>query len=855
MNALALPSAASRAWHARPAAEAVEELRTDPHAGLQPDDAEGRLRVHGPNRLPDPPRRTRLRLLADQFSNLLVVLLLVAAGLALALGEPLEAGAILAIVALNAAVGYLQERRAADALESLRRLAAPSARVRRGGETLVVPAADLVPGDLVVLEAGDHVPADLRLVQASSFRANEAALTGESEAVEKDAGAPVDPSAPIPDRVTLAFLGTTVTSGFGEGVVVATGSATEFGRIALLVRETREEETPLQVRLRAFGRWLALASGVLIALVYALGLLRGIPPAEMFLASVGLAVAAVPEGLPAVVTLALALGVVRMARRNALVRRLAAVETLGCTTVIAADKTGTLTQGRMSVREPGPPGLLRAALASSSARLVERDGRTEVAGDPTEGAILEAARAAGVDPQVLDREEPVASRRPFDPARKRVSVVRRTAAGPRSYVKGAPEAILPLCAGLADPEALRREADGLARRGLRILAVAERPLGPGDDPEEELRFLGFLGLQDPPRRESRAAVEACRAAGIRPVMITGDHPQTGLAVAKEVGIAASEREVAVGADLDRWDDDALAERAGALSVYARVSPEHKLRIVRAWKRRGAVVAMTGDGVNDAPALQGADIGIAMGRSGSDVARDAASMVLTDDNFATLVAAVHEGRVIFENIRKTLLYLLAGNAAEILVMAAAVVAGWPLPLLPLQLLWINFVTDGLLALALAVDPADPDLLRRPPRRPGQEIADRDFVVRLLASAIPVALVTLAAFLAGLESSVETARTYAFSTLVAAEAFRAFVVRSGSRRLRQLGFLTNRVLAGVAAGVLAFQFLAPHWPFLAGVLRTSPLPLDQAAGLLALAVLPAALLEAAKRTPAGETPARA
>ncbi len=830
-NAPPLPT--STPWHAISPEETARRLETDPAKGLTEEEARHRLSVHGPNRLPEERSRPFWKLFLDQFANLLVGLLLGAAVLTLVLGDWTDTIAIGGIVLLNALVGAVQERRAVGALEALRRMTSPVARVRRGGEPRIIPAAELVPGDLVVLEAGDQIPADLRLVRTASFRTMEAALTGEPDAMEKDAAAATEPGAPLPERPTVAYLGTNVADGVAEGLATATGIGTEFGRIAELVRRAEPEETPLQVRLRTFGRGLAVGSGALVGAVFVLGLLRRVPFLEMLWSSVSLAVAAVPEGLPAVVTVALSLGVHRMAKRKAIVRRLAAVETLGCVTVIGSDKTGTLTEGRMTLVEVegDPARVLRAAVACSTARLIEKDGRVEVAGDPMEGAILLAARAHGIDPAALEIEEPVLTLQPFDPRRKRMAIIRRTPSGPRAYVKGAPEVVM-----AGSPEMLAR-VEVLARRGLRLLAVAEGP-----DPEVGLTFLGLLAFRDPPRAEAKEAVAACRRAGVRPMMITGDNARTAMAIATELGIAKAESELATGADLERWDDAELLRRVDGLSVYARTTPEDKLRIVQAWKARGAVVAMTGDGVNDAPALKGADIGVAMGRSGTDVAREASAMVLADDNFATLVAAVEQGRVIYENIRKTTLYLLSGNAGEILVMAVALLAGLPLPLLPIHLLWINLVTDGLPALALATDAPDGDVLARPPRKAGERIADRDFLTWMLLSALITAACPIGAFMYGLETvSLEVARTYAFTVLVASEALRAFALRSRTRMLPQIGIGSNLRLVAVSVLTIGMQALALTWAPLRDFLRMTPITW-QAAGVLGLlALVPITVLE--------------
>ncbi|HEU4395544.1 MAG TPA: cation-translocating P-type ATPase [Planctomycetota bacterium] len=895
-------------WHVLRSEEVAARLAVDPEQGLDPAEAASRLAERGPNSLPEAPGKSRLRLLVAQFASLLVGILVAGAVLSAAMGEWVDAIAILTILLLNAALGYLQEHRAADALASLRRMSAPTARVRREGREAVVPAADVVPGDLVVLEAGDRIPADLRLVRSSGLRVVEASLTGESEPAEKAAEAVATAPAGLGDRRGMVFASTTVACGVAEGLAVATGPSTEIGRIAGLVREAPEGETPLQARLRAFGKWLVLGTGAVVVLVFALGLLRGVAVYEMLLTSVSLAVAAVPEGLPTVVTIALALGVARMAKRNALIRRLPAVETLGCTTVICTDKTGTLTVGEMTVRtvvtiddevavegegyrprggflrggraEALVPGetaheALRTALACSTARLVEEDGNFRVAGDPTEGALVVAALKAGIAPESLDAAERLVSSLPFDSERKRMSVVRRVGDGDRAYVKGAPESVLPRCVAVRtrhgtcpltaeERERLQGRAGAMASAGQRVLAMATKemhgsvPAG-AEDPEAGLTFVGLAGMQDPPRPEARAAVAACREAGIRSVMITGDHPGTAFAIARSLGIAEREEEALSGTAVEGLGDAELEERVSSISVYARVNPEHKLRIVRAWRKRGAVVAMTGDGVNDAPALRGADIGVAMGRTGTDVAKDASAMVITDDNFASIVAAVEEGRTIYENIRKTLLYLLSGNFAEILVMAVAVVAGWPLPLVPIQLLWINLVTDGLPALALATDPADRDLFRVPPRRPGAEIADREFLGAMVGGGLLIAACTIAAFLFGLwgVGSLETARTYAFSVLVAGEVLRAFAARSRTKVLWELGLFSNGRLFLVAAVTLAFQFWSHHSGALAGFLRTGTLTAAECAAVFALAAVPTTVIETAKlarrwrRTPSPAT----
>ncbi len=896
------------AWHALPACDVLAHLRVDEALGLDEAQAGERRARCGPNTLPEPEPRSRLRMFAGQFRSLLVAVLAVAGGMAWWLGAPVDALAIAAILVLNGALGYAQERGAARALASLRRLSAPVARVRRDGGVRAIPASALVPGDLVEIAAGDAVPADLRLLRSADVRAVEATLTGEPHAVRKEADATIGVDATLAERSTLLFQGTSIATGEALGVVVATGRSTELGRIAALVGRAPEVTTPLQARLASFGRWLVLAACGAVALVFALGLLHGLPPDQMLMTALGLAVAAVPEGLPAVVTIALALGVARMAGRGALVRRLAAVETLGCTSVICTDKTGTLTVGHMTVAAvltPGlpqgehlevdaqgygppdafrhqdgraaPPGevvrvLLHAAASACTARLAPPGHEPPVLGDPMEGALLAAAQGVGVQAEALDRHEPVLAVRPFEAVRQRMAVVRQAGEAACSYVKGSPEALLArsvswLGAGGVQPldARMRAQLEALnAREGLRgrrVLAVARRVAARGvlagdggtEDPEEGLTLLGLVALADPPRPEARESVAACRRAGIRVVMITGDQPSTALAVARDLGIAAHEHEVVHGREVESLDDEALRARVEGAAVFARTTPGHKLRIVKAWQAQGAVVAMTGDGVNDAPALKGADIGVAMGKGGTDVAKDASAMVLLDDRFATLVAAVAEGRRIFDNIRKSLLYLLGGNAGEILVVAGAVLAGLPLPLLPLQLLWINLVTDGLPALALAVDPADPDALRRPPRRASEPLADRGFVLQLAVGALLAAVAVLCVFAVALEAGLgeSVARSMAFSTLVVEELLRAFVVRSRGRVAWELGLASNPRLLLVVLATAGLQACVMLWEPAARLLGAEPLSPAQIAAVLVAGALPATVLEVAKLVPRTRT----
>jgi P-type Ca2+ transporter type 2C len=742
-----------------------------PLDGLTAVEAQRRLTEQGRNEIIRQPDTPHWRILLRQFNSPLVWLLLAACVVSAVLRERADAIAIVAIVLLNGVIGFSQERRAERAIDALGALTAPRARVRRDGRAASIPAADVVVGDLLLLAPGDLVPADARLIEAHAFAVNEAMLTGESEPVDKVADAPV-------------FMGTAVLGGAGTAVVTATGMRTELGRIAHLLATAGETVTPLQQRLARVGQLLLYICLVVVAVVAGAGLARGGSAIDVLLAAVSLAVAAVPEGLPAIVTIALAVGVQRMAARHVLIRRLPSVETLGCATVICTDKTGTLTTGVMTVREmwgPEPERLLFAAAACTDAEW--RDGGASAIGDPTELAILAAAASHSIRRELIEAYQPRVRVSPFDPLRRRMSVERADGV---LYVKGAADAVLPLCVRV-DDEALRASA-AMAARGLRVLAVAT-----GHTHEESaLDFVGLIGIADPPRPEAIAAVAAARAAGIRTVMITGDHPLTAAAIARELGI------------LGPRDNPADV-------VHARATPEQKLAIVRGWKTRGAIVAMTGDGVNDAPALREAHIGIAMGRTGTEVTREAADMILADDNFASIVAAIREGRGVYDNIRKTLVYLLAGNTGELAVMLAAGLAGLPLPLLPLQLLWINIVTDGLPALALVMEATDADVLRRPPRETTEPMLGRPQWRAIVWTGLMEASVTLGVFVWALRSGgVAEARSAAFSTLVLAELFRAFAARSTTRTFWELGAFTNLRLLLVVMTSASIQAAIHHFP---------------------------------------------
>jgi Ca2+-transporting ATPase len=798
--------------------------------------------------------------LARQFEGLIPWVLIAAVGISLAVGDRIEALAIAAIILLNAGAGYLQEWRAEASLQALRDLTAPVARIERNGRPVVVPAVQVASGDVLCVEAGDVVAADAVLLEGAGIQANEAILTGESLPVSKSV-----PRVPRedPDPTAVLYAGTAVTRGAGRARVIAVGMETELGRIARLMETAGREKTPLQRRLDRVARRLVFLCAVIVTILFALGVRRGEPALSMLVAALSLAVAAIPEGLPTVVTLALAVGVQRMAARHALVRRLAAVETLGAAQVICSDKTGTLTQGVLVVRRhwlpsEGPEAhrrLVHAAAACCDATLEGAPARRTVVGDPTEGAILMDAADAGITREGIEAALPRLRVHPFDPERKRMSIVRMTPEGPVSFVKGAPESLLPRCAPFDAAVRARVEAavQALAGAALRVLAVAVRKLPRADvgesEAERDLVLYGLLGLADAPRPEAREAVARCAAAGIRVVMITGDHPNTAAAIARELGIArASDPDPGVldGAALDRLDDPGLAEAVPRTSVYARVTPAHKLRIVRAFRRAGLVVAMTGDGVNDAPAVREASVGIAMGRAGTEVTRQAADIVITDDHFATIVNAVEEGRRIFDNIQRTLLYLLAGNSGEMLLMLAAILLGWPVPLLPVHILWVNFVTDGGPALALATEKVDPEALRRPPRPPDADFADGLFLRTMALAGTLIGAVALAGFWIGSGGGADTAsgRSLAFAVLVTSHLTWAFAARSRDRTFFALGMMSNLRLLAVVGATLGLQIALQAAPFGARLFGLPPFEAHDFAQAALLSLVPVTAIELTK-----------
>jgi Ca2+-transporting ATPase len=794
----------------------AERVEAAPVSGLTSEAAARLLATDGPNEIRREQASSPWQIFFAQFKSPVIWLLLGAAVISGLLGEAADAIAIGAIVVVNALVGFFQEYRAERAVMALRSMTAPRARVLRDGRTAIIPAADVVKGDVLLLEAGDIVSADARLCEANLLTTNEAPLTGESMPVEKST-VPVRGGVPLAERRDSVFMGTSVAGGTGMAEVFATGMNTELGRIAHLLASAEETTTPLKERLSRVSQLLLYICLGIVLLVAILGLVRG-QGISVFLAAVSLAVAAVPEGLPAVVTIALAIGVQRMAVRHVLIRKLPAVETLGCATVICTDKTGTLTTGIMTVRElwgADHEGLLHAAAACCDAELGpdERNG----VGDPTEIAILAAAAERNIHRTEIEKTRPRTQVIPFDADRKRMSIRRADGV---LYVKGAVEVML--ARSTTGTDGARQANAEMASLGLRVLAVA---VGTGQS-EDNLTLLGLIGIADPPRTEAIEAVALARAAGIQTVMITGDHPVTAHAIAHELGIVK--------------EGDSMDEL-----VHARATPEDKLRIVRAWKERGAVVAMTGDGVNDAPALREAHIGIAMGKTGTEVTREASDIVLTDDNFASIVAAVREGRGIYDNIKKTLIYLLAGNAGELLVMMAAAVAGLPLPLLPLHLLWVNLVTDGLPALALVMDPTDEGVLNRPPRSPREPILGKPEWTTILSTGVLQATVTLGVYAWALSArDLDEARNLAFSTLVFGELFRSFAARNPTRLFWEVGAFTNLRLLFVVAVSALIQLAIHHLPVTQELFQIHALSAQDCLLSLALGLIPVTILEFAK-----------
>ncbi len=868
-------------WHLREVDEVTQAHDVDPLRGLQASQVNERTLKFGANALPAADDRSLWSLVLEQFNDFMILVLLAAAVISGVVGDLVDSLVILVIVLLNATIGLVQSWRADQALAALQRLSAAQATVRRGGQVQQVAAQVLVPGDVVLLEAGSQVPADLRLIATAQLKVDESTLTGESVTVDKHTHALEVAQYAMGDRLNMAFKGTTVTHGRGNGLVVATGMATELGKVAGLLEQNHNRSTPLQLRLAAFGKRVALAVLAICAVIYGAGVLRGEAPLLMMMTAISLAVAAIPEALPAVVTVLLALGARKMVAIHALIRRLPSVETLGSVTTICSDKTGTLTQNRMQAQclvagqaddasnwmpqagssetpaaKPASADAAHRALLQAGALCNDATAAPENTwlGDPTETALTEVAALAGLHKAELDAQWPRVMELPFDPVRKRMSTFHRNVDGFTAYTKGAPESVIPVCTSqwsataevataAFDSAAWLARASALAAQGLRVLAIAQRghrelPANTADTAalECDLCLIGLIGLMDPPRLEAAAAVRECMAAGITPVMITGDHPATARAIALLLGIVTeADAPVLTGADLTGMDDDALQARARQVRVYARVDPAQKIRIVQALQAHGEFVAMTGDGVNDAPALKQADIGIAMGKGGTDVARKAASLVLLDDNFATIVKAVREGRRIYDNIRKFVRYAMTGNSAEIWTIFLAPVLMLPTPLLPIHILWVNLVTDGLPGLALAAEPAERGIMQRPPRAPAESIFAQGMWQHVLFVGLLLGGLCLGIQAWAISGGHAHWQTMVFTVLTLGQMAHVMGIRSETEALWRLGLGSNRPLLGAVLLTLALQMAIIYVPFLNPIFKTAPLSMAELALCLAAAAV--------------------
>lgn len=868
-------------FYTRAKDDVLSEFQVDEKQGLNDTEAKRRLKLVGYNQLRKQKTISPWVIFFSQFKDFMVIVLLVATVISGFLGEFADAITIIAIVILNAILGFFQEYRAEKSMEALKKLIAPDALVIRRGAKTKIPANELVPGDIVVLDTGDIIPADLRLLDIHQLEIEESALTGESLPVKKQEEELNEANIGLGDRKNMAYMGTTITRGKGLGVVVSTGMETEMGQIAGMIQKVQDETTPLQRRLEQLGKWLVVFCLVIVLVVVITGVLRGEDLYQMILTGVSLAVAAIPEGLPAIVTIALAVGVQKMIKKNSIIRKLPAVETLGCATVICSDKTGTLTQNEMTVRKIyiddeqvsvtgegyEPKGLVEceghkksldvlskiAALCNDAT--LQRDNTAitglfrgkkknpwKIIGDPTEGALLVLATKAGKWREKIERKEERVYDIPFDSTRKRMSVIYENDKNLHVYTKGAPDIILERCShiyldGKITPltkdikKRILRNNDDLASQALRVLGLAFKELNSKydyknneDKIETDLVFVGLAGMIDPPRKEAKRAVATCRNAGIKTVMITGDHKITAKAVAEELKIFRKDDLILTGNDLDNLSDKEFKKIVNKVAVYARVSPKHKLRIVKALKNHGHIVAMTGDGVNDAPAVKEADIGVSMGISGTDVTKESSSMILGDDNFATIVSAVEEGRAIYDNIRKFIRYLLSCNVGEVLTMFFATLIGLPLPLLPIQILWVNLVTDGLPAMALGIDPADQDIMNRRPRHPKESIFAHGLSRRIMVRGSLICFGTLLVFVLGFYMNnldLKTARTMAFSALVFSQLFHVFDCRSERYSIFEVGIFTNPFLVGAVSLSVLMHLSVIYLPFLQPIFKTEAL----------------------------------
>ncbi len=852
--------------------EVLREFQVSAETGLSSEEVVKRLAEYGENKLQEKKKKSSLQRFAEQFKDVMIIILLIAAGISFVVawyeGEGFfEPVLILFIVVLNAIIGVVQEGKAERALDALKNLSAPHARVIRDGREMIVEAAQLVPGDIISLEAGDFVPADARLIRSASLKAEEAALTGESVPSEKDAETKVASNAPLGDRLNMVYSGCSITYGTATAVVTATGMKTEMGKIADLLDAEGDTQTPLQHKLAILGKYIGFLALGICAVIFGIGLLYGMEVIEIFMIAVALAVSAIPEGLPAIVTVVLAIGVQRMVRKNAIIRKLPAVETLGSASVICSDKTGTLTQNQMTLVKAFDASssvleditdhnsdvikkLLQYATLCSDGTIDFADGQIRHIGDPTETSIVLAAHRNGMPKDELNRLNPRLAELPFDSDRKLMSTINKIDGRNVVIVKGAFDVLASRCVN-GDLEAGRQYADELSRQALRILAVAYKEIDevPSQPTSEELEngltFMGLVGMIDPPRPEAREAVAVCRQAGIKPVMITGDHVVTASAIAKDLGILQEGDRAVTGSELAAMTEEELNEQVEHISVYARVSPEDKIRIVRAWQSRGAVVSMTGDGVNDAPALKAADIGCAMGITGTDVAKGASDMILTDDNFATIVDAVREGRGIYDNIKKTVGFLLGTNIGEVLTVFVSMLIWKTSPLLAVHLLWINLVTDSLPAIALGVEPVEKDVMQRNPKPKEESIFAHGYGLRIILLGVMFAILTLTGFAIGWKATgdVVAGRTMAFIVLAVSQIVHSFNMRT-DHSLFEIGLFTNKYLNGAALVSLAVMALVVFIPPVTSAFGLIQLSNQMYLVAFGLALVPVLVLELAK-----------
>ena len=884
-------------WYNLELPQIVNKLNVNLKTGLTKGEVQKRLETYGPNALKEAPPRSLLSMFIDQIKETLVVILIIAAIISGALGEWADSIVILAIVVLNAILGVVQENKAEEALKALKEMTKAMVKVLRDGKVTKIEVEDLVPGDIMLLDTGDAIPADGRLIESASLMVNEAALTGESVPVEKNLDVIEGEDVPVGDRKNMVFRGTSVTGGRGKAIVTGTGMNSELGKIAQMLQETPPEPTPLQRQLTTLGKILGIAAGIIVFIVFLVGIWRGGGLMEMFMTAVALAVAAIPEGLAAVVTIVLAIGVTRMSRRNAIIRRLPAVETLGVANYICSDKTGTLTKNEMTViqiyhdgefiRLTGtgyqPEGeffdekdnkisplanknlelMLRGGILNSDARIEKTEKGYTVIGDPTEGALVVAAGKAGLIKEEIDTAYPRLAEIPFDSGRKMMTTFHKIDGEIYSYTKGAPDIILTRCNRVLTKEGvieltpelneeILKVNSSLASQGQRVLAISYRkwpeiPDNPTSEiAEKELTFIGFFAILDPAREEAKVAVATSRKAGIKTVMITGDHQDTALAIAKELDIWREGDLVLTGVQLEKMSQEELKKVVEKTTVYARVSPEHKLRIVDALKDHGHVVAMTGDGVNDAPALKRADIGTAMGITGTEVAKEASAMVLLDDNFASIVNAVEEGRTIYANIRKSIHYLLSCNTGEIVAIFTAIMFGLGSPLTPIQILWMNLVTDGLPALALGMEPPEKNVMNKPPRHPKETVFAGGVGLAILYQGILIGLLAFMAYWLGLQwgQSIEQARTMAFMTISFSQLVQSFNARSFEQSLFKLGVFSNRNLVYAFLISIVLQLAVVYLPFLQGIFDTTFLTGQELITIILLSFTPLFIVEIAK-----------